>query len=150
MITEDKDKIDAVIRGSMVCRVAVCVQDRPYVVPLNFGYEDGCLYFHGMREKGRLAESLRQNSNVCFVMDTDHEPVPAEEACRWDMKYRSVIGFGTASFVTDPKEKQRAFNALMRQVSDPSTHSYPDGVSKKTVVIRVDITSMTAKENGYD
>ena len=43
----DGAAIEEVIARAPVCRLALSDNGEPYVVPMNFGYSDGVLYFHG-------------------------------------------------------------------------------------------------------
>ena len=91
---------------------------------------------------------LRKNPNVCFEFDIDQEVVKGKAPCAWGMKYRSVIGFGKVSFLDDPEAKRGALDVIMSHYTDGS-FQYPDEVLSKTVVIKVEIESMTAKSAGY-
>jgi len=62
---KDTGEIEAVIRQAQVCRVAFAAGDSPYIVPVSFGYQDSCLYFHSAPE-GRKMDILRLNPRVCF------------------------------------------------------------------------------------
>lgn len=144
---EDRDAMESILREATVCRVAFSVNDIPYVVPLNFGYEDGCLYFHSAPE-GKKIEMIKQNRNVCFEVDIDHELVEAEKACDWTVRYRSVIGFGKAFLVDDPEEKRRALDVIVGHYSDRS-YEYTSEAVSRVAIIRVEIESMTGKQSGY-
>ena len=143
----DLDAVEAVIRSSRVCRLGLSEDNRPYVVPLCFGYRDNTLYFHSA-PAGRKIEILKKNNSVCFEFDIDHEVVQSEEACKWSMKYRSVIGFGRASFVADLEEKRKGLDAIMNHYAGPSS-DYPETAIAGTVLIKVEIESMTGKQSGY-
>jgi len=93
---EDRAELESIISAANVCRLAMSENDRPYIVPLCFGYKNDNLYFHSAGE-GKKLEMLRKNKYVCFEMDIDHELVRADLPCESEMKYRSVIGFGQAS-----------------------------------------------------
>lgn len=136
-----------IIRNALICRLALSDDNRPYVVPLCFGYRDNILYFHSSPE-GRKIEILEKNSNVCFEFDIDHEVVQEEKACKWSMNYRSVIGFGKASFVDDLEEKKKGLDAIMEHYSGRS-FDYPEPALKETTIIKVEIESMTGKQSGY-
>ncbi len=43
---KDEKEIESVISKCDVCRIALCENNSPYVVPVCFGYRDNCLYFH--------------------------------------------------------------------------------------------------------
>ena len=143
----DKTAMESIILGSSVCRLAFSEENRPYIVPLCFGYEDDTLYFHSARE-GRKLDILRKNNKVCFEFDIDHEIVEADDACAWGMKYQSVIGFGKGSIIDDIESKRKALNIIMQHYSGNS-YEYPDKIVKKTVIIKVEIEHMTGKQSGY-
>ncbi|MBP2133702.1 nitroimidazol reductase NimA-like FMN-containing flavoprotein (pyridoxamine 5'-phosphate oxidase superfamily) [Methanomicrobium sp. W14] len=81
----------------------MCRDKEPNVVPMAFGYKNGVIYLHSLK-KGRKIETLRINPNVCFETETDYELVPSDSPCSYNMKYRSVIGFGTATILKDEDE----------------------------------------------
>ncbi len=144
--TSDEAGIESIIAQSRVCRLAMIDGDRPYIVPLCFGYRDGFLFFHGA-SRGKKIDLLRKNPNVCFEFDLLDGTVEAEKACDWSMKYRSVIGFGRAVFIEDPEEKRRALFVIMQQYSD-RIFRFPDSILKATAVFKVRIETMTGKESG--
>ena len=63
------------------------------------------------------------------------------------MKYRSVIGFGKASFVDDLEEKKKGLDAIMEHYAGRS-FDYPEPALKETTIIKVEIESMTGKQSG--
>ena len=137
--------IEAIIQKSLVCRLALSDGNFPYIVPLCFGYRDKVLYFHGSL-KGKKIDIIRKNQNICFEFDINTEIVKAEDACHWSMKYKSVIGFGKAVLLEDLDEKRKALNIIMSQYSD-RTFQFNDANLKGTVVIKVEIESMTGKQS---
>jgi len=143
-ITEET-AIEAIIQKSLVCRLALSDGNFPYIVPLCFGYRDKVLYFHGSL-KGKKIDIIRKNQNICFEFDINTEIVKAEDACHWSMKYKSVIGFGKAVLLEDLDEKRKALNIIMSQYSD-RTFQFNDATLKGTVVIKVEIESMTGKQS---
>lgn len=142
----DRDAVEAIIRDSLVCRLALSDENRPYVVPLCFGYRDNALYFHSSPE-GKKIEILRKNGNVCFEFDIDQEVVQDEKPCKWTMNYRSVIGFGKGSLVENLEEKKKGLDVIMQQYSGRS-FEYLQPEIENTVIIKVEIESMTGKESG--
>lgn len=76
----DISVMESIIRDSSVCRMGLCDGDRPYVVPMNFGYRDGKVYMHSALE-GKKLDIIRKNPDVCLEFETDLEIVRAEEAC---------------------------------------------------------------------
>ncbi len=145
-ITEQSE-IEAVIQKSMVCRLGLSDNNIPYIVPLCFGYHKSTIYVHGSI-KGRKFSILQNNPNICFEFDINTEIVEGKDACKWGMKYQSVIGFGTASFLKDPNDKQKALNIIMSQYSD-KPFQFSEKAINKTGVVKIEIKSMTGKQSGF-
>jgi len=143
---QDRAEIETVIRKAEVCRLGLSMDNRPYIVPLNFGFEGNCLYFHTARE-GKKIDMIRQNNAVCFEMEADGHLVRSENPCDWSMKYRSVVGYGTASLLTDAEKKRRALDVIMEHYSG-RPGEYPDNLVDRLAIIKVEIDSMTGKRSG--
>ncbi|MGB6064261.1 MAG: pyridoxamine 5'-phosphate oxidase family protein [Desulfomonilaceae bacterium] len=142
----DKETIEAILRKALVCRIGLSDGNLPYVVPVCFGYKDGCIYVHSSRE-GRKIEIIKRNSNVCFEVDVEAELVRAEIACKWSMKYKSVIGFGKASIVDGQSEKMTALNIIMEHYSGISSHEYEPRPFELAAIIKIQIERMTCKRS---
>ncbi|MHC4479195.1 MAG: pyridoxamine 5'-phosphate oxidase family protein [Planctomycetota bacterium] len=138
--------IEDILSKASVCRLGLCENNQPYVVPLCFGHKDNALYLH-CAAQGRKLDILRKNNNVCFEVDIDHEIIKAEQACDWGMKYKSVIGFGKAVFIEDIESKRKALDVIMQQYSE-GTFEYPANAIEHIVVIKVEIQSMTGRQSG--
>jgi nitroimidazol reductase NimA-like FMN-containing flavoprotein (pyridoxamine 5'-phosphate oxidase superfamily) len=141
---KSKEEIESVIQKSLVCRLGMDDEDGPYIVPLSFGYADGCLFFHSAKE-GRKLNILRRNNKVCFEVDMVGEMVRGDKACDWGMKFESVIGFGKAFIVEDALSKKAALDVIMSHYSAGS-FEYDEKKLDRTVVIKVEIESMTGKK----
>lgn len=141
----DKKAIEDIILRSNVCKLAMCEENMPYIVPLCFGFKNNTLYFHSA-PKGKKIEILKKNPNVCFEFEILTQVVKSAQACKWGMKYRSVIGFGKAGFIADDDLKRQAFDIIMNQYADGS-FIYEEASLKSTVIIKVDIYSMTGKQS---
>lgn len=144
----DLGMIEEIVNRAEVCRIAVCDKDIPYVIPMNFGYRDGSVYLHSARE-GRKVEALKRNNRVCFEVDVDQELVTADHSCGFDMRYRSVIGYGRAYLVEDDEEKRRGLDTIMEHYGEKAGHRYKEKAFSLALVIRIDLEEMTCKVNGY-
>jgi nitroimidazol reductase NimA-like FMN-containing flavoprotein (pyridoxamine 5'-phosphate oxidase superfamily) len=143
----DQSEIEAIIKKSNVCRLAMIDGDRPYIVPLCFGYQNNTLYFHGA-SKGRKIDLLRENPNVCFELDLIIEIVEAENACKWSLKYQSVVGYGRAFLLESADERIKGLKIIMSQYSE-RTYQFPEDKLGATAVFKVEIDSMTGKQSGF-
>jgi len=145
---KDKNMIKSILEEALVCRIALCDDNSPYIIPMNFGYKDNYLYLHSAPE-GRKIEILRKNNNICFEVDLKTELVTSENACKWGMKYLSVVGFGKAQIVNDIEEKKKALNIIMNKHSNESSFEYLEAAIKNVVIIKVRITELAGKKSGY-
>jgi nitroimidazol reductase NimA-like FMN-containing flavoprotein (pyridoxamine 5'-phosphate oxidase superfamily) len=141
----DRAEIEAVIRKAEICRLGLSVDNSPYIVPLNFGFEGNCLYFHTARE-GKKIDMIRQNNTVCFELEVDCEVARAERPCDWSMKFRSVIGYGKAFLLTDAEKKRRALDVIMAHYSGQQ-NEYPEHLVDRLAIIKVEIEGMTGKKS---
>lgn len=140
-------EIEKIIKKAVCCRIGLVDGDEPYVVPVCFGYERKALYFHGALE-GRKVELIKKNNQICFEIETDVEVVKSEKPCGWTMKYRSVIGVGRAYILESDEEKCHGLKVIMRQYAG-GDFSFPKPKLDKTLVVKVDIRSITGKQSGY-
>jgi len=140
-----RPEIDSVIRRCQVCRLGLSDHGTPYVVPLCLGYDGQALYFHCAKE-GRKLEILRQNGNVCFEFDIVESLVEADQGCNWGIRYQSVIGFGRASLVENPADKEQALALIMAQYSKRS-FLFPPEMVGRTAVVKITIDSLTGKQS---
>jgi uncharacterized protein len=144
---KSRKDIESIITEADFCHIGLVDDNTPYVLPLNFGYKDNRLYFHSAME-GRKLNIIRQNNNVCFEIDADQAFVPDERACKWSLKYRSVIGNGKAFIVADAAEKIAALKTIMAHYSDKA-YEFTAEEAARVVVVRIDIESITGKKSGY-
>ncbi len=145
----DKKVMVSIIEKAIICRVAMCWQDEPYVIPMNFGYRDNYIYLHSARE-GRKLDILRNNNKVCIEFDADVELVQSQKACNTEMKYKSVLAFGKAVILKDIVEKKKALDIIMHHYYNHDSLSvfhYPEDALEKVIIIKVRVKEMTGKES---
>ena len=143
----DREEIESIIKKADFCRLGLSDNNNPYIVPLNFGYRDRCLYFHTAKV-GKKIDMIKTNNRVCFELDIDHEVVRAENPCDWNMKYRSVIGYGRAFLLEDIDEKRRALDIIVEHYSG-RLNEYDEKLVNRLAIIKLQVESMTGKKSGY-
>lgn len=145
-----KPELEEIIRKCDVCYVGMVDKDNmPYTLPLNFGYDEDCIYLHGA-PAGKKIDVLKSNPSVCVVFSTDHELryVNEEVACSWGMRYRSVLAYGKVVFIEDHQEKIRALNIIMSNYSN-RTFSYNDPAVRDVSTFKVVVERMDGRAYGY-
>ena len=60
-----KNDMISIIKEAKICRLGLCNNNTPYIVPLTHGYKDNCLYFHSAKE-GMKIDMIKQNPHVCL------------------------------------------------------------------------------------
>lgn len=149
-IVENSDEILEIIAKCEVCYVSMIdIEGMPYVVPLNFGYENGVLYLHGAKEGKKIA-ALKHNPKVCVAFSTDHLLRYQHEqvACSWSMKYRSVLLYGEVEFINDEQERIDALNVMMRKYAKRD-FKYNMPAVREVLPFKVVATKIEGRAYGY-
>lgn len=146
----DFNVINDILDTSHVGRLGtVGIDGWPMVKPLNFAWYEGRIYFHCALE-GEKLEDIRRDERVCFEVDLPIAYVKgtAENPCRAEYLYRSVILRGRARLVESPSEKVLALNALMKKYQpEGEWRDYPEEKLDITGIVRIDIEDMSGKED---
>lgn len=140
-----QETIEEILTQGRELRLAMNDGEYPYLLPLNYGYADNRLYLHCAR-KGKKLECLRSNPKVSFEVSEVTKRIGGGQACQWSTKFRSVLGYGTAHIVDEREEKIQGYDVIMTQFGGP-TGNYDEKNLKGSLVIRIDIESMTAKQS---
>jgi nitroimidazol reductase NimA-like FMN-containing flavoprotein (pyridoxamine 5'-phosphate oxidase superfamily) len=143
-ITNIKE-IEEILNKAKVLRIALCENNIPYIIPLNFGYKDKCIFIH-CANKGKKIDILKKNNNIAFEVDIETQIVSSEVACDCSMKYKSVVGYGKAYFISDLKEKKQDLDVIMSHYFKGS-FEYSPREMEKTCLIRVEIETVTGKKS---
>lgn len=120
----------------------------PYVAPMHYVYMDGKIYMHGLGA-GQKIENIKRNPLVGFeIQDCGKMKISktAETACNVNTEYESVIITGRARLTEDFETKKKVLWAIvMKYVPELEELPMPDGKITGTVVIEIEIESMTGK-----
>ncbi len=146
----DKSKIKAIIDKCDVCYLGMVDTDnKPYVLPFNFGYKDEVIYLHSARD-GKKMDILNQNPDVCVTFSTDHKLFHRHEqvACSYGMRYRSVLAYGKVVFIDDFDQKKEVLNIIMRKYTGKNFDYNPPAVNN-VAIYKVEINKIEGRELGY-
>jgi len=136
-ITE-RAAIEAILHRAGAGRLGLAANNVPYVVPLNYVYHKGAIYFHSADE-GRKIEMLKANPQVCFEVDEHYGTVPSNKPTAYSTHYASVIVFGRARILDNLAEKFEALQALLDKYA-PGRHYRPLRLNEAQGVTVVEIT----------
>jgi len=146
---ENKEEIEAIINGCDVCYVGINDTDSaPYVIPMNFGYENDEIYLHSAPVGKHLA-LIEKDPNVCVTFCSAHKLVyqHVKVACSYRMDAGSVLCKGQVVFIEDKEEKCKALNVIMKNYSDRKfEYSLPAVLNVK--IWKIKIVEISAKSFG--
>jgi len=146
-ITEQNTLMEILRQGKYVV-ISMCRDNEPYVVTLNYGYDENrnALYFH-CAQKGLKLDFINHNSNVCATVIEDRGYKMGE--CSHG--YRSVVFWGRMCEIKDLPEKKHAIGVLLAHLEDD-----PDKVRERSLkseevykdvgILRLDIMEITGKQ----
>lgn len=109
----DADECRDVLSKHRLCVLAMVDGEEPYAVPVYYGFDGETMYL-GVAE-GRKTEVLDRNPRVC---------VTVSEPGAWD-SWRSVLVAGVARSVTEPDERARAIDVMMKHNRRPDRVAPP-------------------------
>jgi nitroimidazol reductase NimA-like FMN-containing flavoprotein (pyridoxamine 5'-phosphate oxidase superfamily) len=146
---DDKKEIEEIILVCPICFVGVADKEGiPYVLPMNFGYENGEIFLHSAQE-GLMIDIIKQNNNACitFCSGSKIKYQHPDVACSYRMDSKSVICQGKIVFEEDFNEKTKALDIIMQTYSDKK-FKYGAPSVQNVKIWRMKIEKITAKAFG--
>ena len=156
---KDKHKIGKFLSKARTGVLGMDADDYPYVVPVNFIWHDGSLFFHGMGS-GKKEKIISSEPLVCFTVYEEYGTVTDPMPCHADTSYMSVMLFGKVEKVVDFEEAASILQKLVEKYT-PGYYKHP--LTSKMIekyrssfdgnavsVYRLTPKDVTAKENKVD
>ncbi len=122
----DRAAQESILNKAHICRLGLCEDRIPYVVPVCFGYEDTTSTFIP-RAKGKAGDHQRNNKR-CFEMEAEVEIIPGErrmQMVRTLSERDADSAKHTSSMIT--KGKIQGLNAIMK-----NTPVFPNTLQRKS------------------
>ncbi|HLN97192.1 MAG TPA: pyridoxamine 5'-phosphate oxidase family protein [Pyrinomonadaceae bacterium] len=139
MKTLNEEDSRALLTSAGIGRLGCVDNGEPYVVPINFIFEDGCIYSHSL--PGRKIEALRVHPRACLQVDE------IEDGFNW----RSVVAYGNFSELRLPGERRSVLAKLLARfplltpVESVMAH---DAGAPESIVFRIVIDRITGMAEG--
>lgn len=142
----DRIEIDQIIHNSMICHMACSRDNKPYLVPMSFGYDGQSVYFHTALS-GLKIESITENPQVCLAFESEIKLITnPDQACHWSFHFASVIAAGEIIEITDLQEKNTALNQIMAHYSG-QFWDFPVNDLSNTRIWRVPLETISGKRS---
>lgn len=100
----DKNHAEMLLKTNSIGRLGCASQNRPYIVPVSYVYDDG--YIYGHTNDGQKLKMMRDNPHVCFEVDE------IDDFRRW----RSVICWGRFEEL-EGDEMAKALNLMIERLT---------------------------------
>lgn len=151
----DQEQIASFLHTAKVGHLGMSDEREPYIIPLNFAWWNGCIYFHGA-DSGRKIEMINENNRVCFSVCEEHGTIASPVPAHIDTAYMSVFLSGTIERVQEPAEMRDAMQAMIDKYvpgyfSDPlplqHVLKYRSSMGSVTAIFRITPDTLTAKGN---
>lgn len=152
------DKILEILNNGHICNLGLSLKDRPYVVPMNYGYKlydenvNGqsnhklYLFLHCAKE-GKKINILKVNNNVSFVIYTEKIISNGDIACDCTTKFLSLMGDGKIHFIDDENEKKSALDCIMQTQIGTNSPKYNSMWYDKVQLLMLEVENFCCKEN---
>ncbi len=139
-------ELEVILKKAKICRLGLLDVDVPYIVPVHYGYNNKNLYIHAAKE-GKKIDLIKKNPKVCFEVELDHKIRNTGIPCNWSTSYKSIIGYGTASLITDMEEKKQSLGFLIDHYSPGTVYDFSKNMVESVAVIKIIIDNMTGKQS---
>ncbi len=130
-------------KGSSGVLAVLGDEDYPYAVPLSYVLHNGKIYFHCART-GHKTDAIARHEKASFCVIARDQPLPE----KFTTLFQSVIVFGRARLLTDPREITDILTALGEKYSPgvPGLEEEIAGSIHRVGVIELTPERVTGKE----
>ena len=143
----DIQELLSIVEECRICHVGLLDDKGVYIVPLNYGFEyvnkQLILYFHSA-QVGRKIDAIIKNPNVCVEMDCDHRLIEGEKACDFSFGFKSIIGNGVATILSNYDEKLKGLSLLMKHETQKE-YAFDENMVNHVSVIKVIVNEFSGK-----
>jgi len=118
---QDKEDMEAVLSTASYGTLALCLDNKPYSLPINFVKLEDAIYFHGAKA-GRKMRILQENRHAAFSVVEPFSLIASyfsskeALACPATHFFRSIMIEGEIAMVQEYEEKAKALEALMQKL----------------------------------
>jgi nitroimidazol reductase NimA-like FMN-containing flavoprotein (pyridoxamine 5'-phosphate oxidase superfamily) len=139
-------ELEVILKKAKICRLGLLDVNVPYIVPVHYGYNNKNLYIHAAKE-GKKIDLIKEKPKVCFEVELDHKIRNTGIPCNWSTSYKSIIGYGTASILTNTEEKKKALKILINHYAHETVYDFSIKMVDSVAIIKISIDKMTGKQS---
>ena len=133
----DETEARSLIAAGKIGRLGCVDNGEPYVVPINYVFEDMSIYSHSL--PGRKIEALRAHPRACLQVDE----------IRDDFNWRSVIAYGNFEELRVPSDRRSVLGKLLARfplLTPVESVMAKDAGAPDSIVFRIIVDRITGME----
>ena len=149
---KDEELIINILENAEFGTLAICKDNKPYSIPLNFVQIKGEIFIHGAK-KGRKIEIMKNNAYASFSVVESYSLLPSYfstddgRASPATHMFKSVIIDGKIEFIDDYKEKTNALELLMQKYQKEGGYKALNDVIYKKIINATCLYKLIPKES---
>lgn len=141
-------ELEQVIQAAQYVVLGIQTGAEPYLLPIDFAYADGYVYFHCASE-GRKLELLAENNRLSLLFvnygGLTHPDNPTQ-ACQFSTKYKSVMAQGVCQAIEPQAEKEYAMRLIIAKLGIEQL-PIPEAALAKTCLYKIKIQALSGKQS---
>lgn len=130
----NEEEAKALLSSAKIGRLGCVDNGEPYVVPINYVFEDGSIYSHSL--PGRKIDALRAHPRACLQVDEIEN----------DFNWRSVLAHGDFEEIRVPADRRVVLNKLLARfpsLTPVESVMARDASSPDSIVFRIRVDLIT-------
>ena len=130
----DETEARSLIAAGKIGRLGCVDNGEPYVVPVNYVFEDMSIYSHSL--PGRKIDVLRAHPRACLQVDEIEN----------ELKWRSVIAYGNFEEIRVPSDRRSILSKLLSRfplLTPVESQMAQDASAPDSIVFRIRIDRIT-------
>ncbi len=127
------------IAGGKIGRLGCVDNGEPYVVPINYVFEDGSIYSHSL--PGRKIDAMRAHPRACLQVDE----------IEYDFAWRSAIAYGNFEEIRVTSDRRSILGKLLARfplLTPVESVMAQDASAPDSIVFRIIVDRITGVEDG--
>ena len=129
----------SLLKNSTIGRLGCVYNAEPYVVPINYVFEEDCIYSHSL--PGQKIDALRMNPRSCLQVDASQGPL------RWS----SAIAYGRFEEITDSTRRHEVLSKILQRypmLTPVESTIATDGAPAAIIVFQIKVDKITGLSEG--
>lgn len=132
-----EDEARAWLGACKIGRLGCVDNGEPYVVPINYVFEDGSIYSHSL--PGRKINAMRAHPRACLQIDE----------IETDLEWRSAIAYGNFEEIRVPSDRRYILSKLLARfplLTPVESAIVRDAAAPDSIVFRIIVDRITGVE----